>query len=159
MTAACVAEPVLSSLGGGGFMLAWPVDGKAVLCDFFVQTPQKYSPAENRDFYPVLCDFGTAQQEFHIGKASIATPGAVKGMFAINRDLGRMPMQKIVEPALALARNGIKMNKLQAYIFSVVGGIYFVHPRQPRHFRIEGGFHASAWRGRDDFQPSLRRYP
>ena len=31
MTAACVAEPVFSPLGGGGFMLARPVDGKAVL--------------------------------------------------------------------------------------------------------------------------------
>ncbi len=31
MTAACVAEPELSSLGGGGFMLARPVDGKVVL--------------------------------------------------------------------------------------------------------------------------------
>ena len=33
------------------------------------------------------------------------------------------------EYALALARNGIKVNKLQAYKFSVVGGIYFVHCR------------------------------
>jgi gamma-glutamyltranspeptidase/glutathione hydrolase len=35
-----------------------------------------------------------------------------------------MPLKRIIEPALALARNGFEMNKLQAYIFGVVGGIY-----------------------------------
>ena len=37
--AACVAEPVLASLAGGGFLLAHPTDGDPVLYDFFVQTP------------------------------------------------------------------------------------------------------------------------
>ena len=41
--AASVVEPVLSSLGGGGFLLARPgekadVGGEAVLYDFFAQT-------------------------------------------------------------------------------------------------------------------------
>ena len=34
-----------------------------------------------------------------------------------------MPIQMIIEPALTLAWDGIEMNKLQAYIFSVVGEI------------------------------------
>jgi gamma-glutamyltranspeptidase / glutathione hydrolase len=33
--AACVAEPVLSSLGGGGFLLAKKSNGDQVLYDFF----------------------------------------------------------------------------------------------------------------------------
>lgn len=124
MAAACVTEPVLSSLGGGGFMLARPVDGAPVLYDFFVQTPLTRPDADNCDFFPILCDFGTAQQEFHIGMASMATPGAVRGLFEIARDLGRMPLARVVEPALHLARDGFEMNRLQAYIFNVVGGIY-----------------------------------
>ena len=32
---ACVAEPVLCSLGGGGFLLGQPASGAAVLYDFF----------------------------------------------------------------------------------------------------------------------------
>ena len=126
MVAACVAEPILTSLGGGGFLLARPVRGdhagEAVLYDLFAQTP-KERMAE-ADFFPITADFGTAQQEFHIGMGSIAVPGTVKGLFAVHRDLGSMPMARIVEPALALARDGVAINSLQAYIFGVVGAIY-----------------------------------
>ena len=126
MMAACIAEPILTSLGGGGFLLARPSpgeqDGEAILYDFFAQTP-KERKAE-ADFFPIIADFGTAQQEFHIGMGSIATPGTVKGLFAVHRDLGSMPLARIVEPALALARDGLAVNSLQAYIFGVVGAIY-----------------------------------
>ena len=126
MVAACVAEPILTSLGGGGFLLARPTQGdqggEAILYDFFAHTP-KERKAE-ADFFPITADFGTAQQEFHIGMGSIATPGTVKGLFAVHRDLGSMPLARIVEPALALAREGVAINSLQAYIFGVVGAIY-----------------------------------
>ena len=38
--AACVAEPVLASVGGGGCLLAHPTPGAPVVYDFFVQTPR-----------------------------------------------------------------------------------------------------------------------
>ena len=44
LCAACVAEPVLASLGGGGFLLARPAEEEAVLYDFFVQTPKRRLP-------------------------------------------------------------------------------------------------------------------
>ncbi len=56
--------------------------------------------------------------------ASIATPGTVKGLFRVHGDLGSMPMARIVEPAAELARRGVTVNKLQAYIFGIVGKIY-----------------------------------
>ncbi len=129
--ASAVVEPVLSSLGGGGFLIARPGDGSSdgssngpVLYDFFTQTPINRIPAEEVDFYPILADFGPVTQEFHIGMASIATPGTVKGLFQVHRDLCTMPMTRIVEPAVALARDGFTVNKLQAYLFQVVGPIY-----------------------------------
>ena len=147
MAATCVTEPVLSSLGGGGFLMARPVDREPMLYDFFAQTPRVRPDLNNCDFHPILCDFGTVQQEFHIGMASIATPGAVKGMFKVSRDLGRMPLSRVIEPALALARDGFLMNALQAYIFQVVGGIYmstapsraiFASPEDPERLIGEG---------------------
>ena len=81
LCASCVAEPVLSSLGGGGFLLAQPTEKDAGLYDFFVQTPGRKTPADEVDFYPILADFGDAQQEFHIGMGSIATPGVIQGLF------------------------------------------------------------------------------
>lgn len=124
LCAACVVEPVLSSLGGGGFLLAFPADGKPLLYDFFVQTPRRKRPLDEIDFHPILADFGTAQQEFHIGLGSIATPGTVRGLFEIQRELGRMPMREIVAPAIAAARSGVVLNRLQAYILGVVAPIY-----------------------------------
>jgi gamma-glutamyltranspeptidase/glutathione hydrolase len=122
--AAAVAEPVLTSLGGGGFLLARPADAPPRLFDFFVQTPRRRRPPEGCEFYPIVADFGPVTQEFHIGIGATATPGTVAGVFAVHRALGRMPLARIVEPALALARDGVRVNRLQAYIFSVVQAIY-----------------------------------
>jgi len=125
---ACVAEPVLASPGGGGFMLAQPANGSAQVFDFFVQTPRNKRPADELDFYPIVADFGTAQQEFHIGLGACATPGSVRGMFAIHHSLGSLPMREIVAPAVQYAREGVKLNALQAYIFSIVAPIYSASP-------------------------------
>ncbi|MFQ6018029.1 MAG: gamma-glutamyltransferase, partial [Kiloniellaceae bacterium] len=105
LCAACVAEPVFCSLGGGGFLLARPAAGEAVLYDFFVQTPRRRGPAREVDFYPILADFGTATQEFHIGLGAIAIPGVIKGLFAVQKDLASLPIKRLVEPAVRVARD------------------------------------------------------
>ncbi len=126
--AACVVEPVLTSLAGGGFLLAHTAEGKSALYDFFVQTPNKKRTVQETDFYPITADFGTVTQEFHIGLGSIATPGTVKGLFAIHKELCTMPMMRLAEPAINLAREGVVMNAFQAYIFDVVQAIYLSNP-------------------------------
>lgn len=127
--AACVAEPVLASLGGGGFLMAKPAGQPATLYDFFPQTPMATTPASGGlDFHPVLADFGPAQQPFHIGLGSMATPGLVRGLFRLRRDLASMPMARLIEPAVRLARQGVKVTPLQAYILEVVQSIYLATP-------------------------------
>ncbi len=147
LCAACVAEPVLTSLGGGGFLTARTATGESRVYDFFVQTPRLKRASDEIEFFPILADFGTAQQEFHIGLGSVATPGTVRGLFEVHRELGRTPMRCIVEPALAAARRGVRLNQLQAYIFSVVAPIYlatpgaralYASPRDPRRPLAEG---------------------
>ena len=129
---ACVAEPVLASLGGGGFLLAATPGRSPLLYDFFAQTPRRKPPVEALDFYPITADFGTAQQEFHIGMGAIATPGAVRGVFAIHRDLCRLPLEVIVEPACRAARDGVAVNALQAYIAEIVSPILLSSPEAIR---------------------------
>lgn len=121
--ASCVAEPVLASLGGGGFLLAHKGGTHPVLFDFFVQTPRNKLPREEVDFYPILADFGTAQQEFHIGTGSIATPGVVKGLFAVHKELCSLPVREIIAPACEAARNGVRINEFQHYISDIVSPI------------------------------------
>jgi gamma-glutamyltranspeptidase / glutathione hydrolase len=132
---ACVAEPVLASLGGGGFLLAHTHDRGDVIYDFFAQTPQAPLPEDSLDFYPIHADFGATKQEFHIGLASIATPGAIKGIFKIHRDLGSMPMRELAAPAIEAARNGVVVSAFQAYILGVVSPILTATAESKYQFR------------------------
>lgn len=149
--AACVAEPVLASLGGGGFLLVHAGDGRyagqSLVYDFFVQTPGRRRPPGAIQFHPVFADFGPARQEFHIGLGATATPGVVRGLFEAHRDAGSMPMRDIVRPAIDLARDGVVIESLQAYIISVVQAIListeesrrlFASPAQPNRLVAAG---------------------
>jgi gamma-glutamyltranspeptidase/glutathione hydrolase len=124
LCAACVVEPVLASLGGGGFLLARQADGQSQLFDFFAQTPHQRCPTQDLDFHPVEADFGHVQQQFHVGMGSIAVPGMVRGLFSAHRALGSIPMDIIMEPAIHYARQGVTITPQQAYIFTVVAPIY-----------------------------------
>ena len=126
---ACVAEPVLASLGGGGFLLATTNDGGTTAFDFFAQTPRN----KNADgvLEEVHADFGPARQAFHVGAGSIATPGMAPGMAAIHGALGSLPLADIVAPAVAAARDGVPVTAFQAKLFEVVAPIY-VHSAAAR---------------------------
>ncbi len=121
---ACVAEPVLASIGGSGFCLVRDRDGRSLLYDFFAQTPRSRRARQEVDFQPVDADFGVATQSFHIGVGSATTPGLVRGIFAIHRAHGSMPMRELVAPAIAAARAGVIQNAYQAYLLGVIGPIY-----------------------------------
>ncbi len=135
---ACVAEPVLASIGGGGFCLVRDLDGRALLYDFFAQTPRRRRAAEEADFQPVHADFGVATQAFHIGLGSATTPGLVRGIFAIHRAHGSMPMRELVAPAIAAAKEGVTVTPFQAYLLGVIGPIYRHTPEARALFTVEG---------------------
>jgi gamma-glutamyltranspeptidase/glutathione hydrolase len=119
-----VAEAVFSSPGGGGFLMARRAGSDAVtLFDFFAETPRKRRPSREIDFYPIHADFGPAKQEFHIGVGSSATPGVVPGIFAMHEELCRLPMKRLVEPAVRAARRGFPLSAFQAYLLTVIAPI------------------------------------
>jgi gamma-glutamyltranspeptidase / glutathione hydrolase len=123
MCTACVAEPVLASLGGGGFLLARPAGASPVVFDFFAQTPIRRRDPQALEFYPILADFGDAVQEFHVGQGAIATPGAIAGLAEIHRALCRLPLDRIVEPACRCAVDGVVINAVQHAIAEIVAPI------------------------------------
>ena len=75
--ASAVVEPALSSLGGGGFLLARPAEGGAVLHDFFADTPGLGLSDAQREphFLPVTVRFPGSEQVFNVGMGSAAVPG------------------------------------------------------------------------------------
>ena len=119
-----VAEPVLSSPGGGGFLLAAPAGERPRVYDFFVQTPRGRRPAGDVEFHPVMADFGAAQQEFHIGRGTVATPGMMRGIAEIHVDLATVPLRELVAPACRLAIDGVTVSEYQAYLFGVTEAIF-----------------------------------
>jgi len=139
LAAACVAEPVLASLGGGGFMLAHPASGTPRLYDFFVHTPRAGRPSAEIEFRPVRVDFGTTEQEFHIGRGSVAVPGVVRGWFRIHRELASLPQRELLAPAVEYATHGFALNAFQGYALSAVGAIYRDNPEAAALYGSAGG--------------------
>ncbi len=118
---ACVCEPVLASPGGGGFFMALPDDvGAPRLFDFFANTPRQKVSKADVEFEQIVADFGPATQAFCIGAGASAVPGLVPGLFRVHAALGRMPMARLCEYACRLAKEGVKVNAFQAYLFQVV---------------------------------------
>ncbi len=143
--AACVAEPLLASLGGGGFLLARTAGGEQSLYDFFAHTPLVRNPGE-LDFYPIESDFGSASQIFHIGRGAIATPGMVKGRFRIHRDLGTVPIAHLIDPAKELAREGVEVDGIRAYLQGVLSPILTATREARQLFAGAGTAEGQTWR-------------
>ena len=134
-----VAEAVFASPGGGGFIMAREGSREAIsLYDGFADTPRKRRPESEVDFFAIEADFGPAKQEFHIGLGSSATPGIVPGLFALHQDLCRLPLRRLVEPAMRAAREGFPLSQFQAYLFTVIAPILMASDGTRLIFAPEG---------------------
>jgi len=108
--AGAVAEPCLTSLGGGGFLLARTAENRGaaqeIFFDFFVDTPGKgLAQLPEPHFFPVTVHFGDSDQEFNIGLGSVAVPGTLKGLLHVHKRLGYMDLKDVLHPAIMLARS------------------------------------------------------
>lgn len=122
-----IAEPCMASIGAGGFAMV--NDTRTIkMVDFFCQTPKFKQKVANQDFFPVVVDFGNTKEEFHVGKGSIAVPGAIAGVYKMHEIWGKIPLQEIFEPALKWSKEGIKVDKFQAYDFKLLENIYKLSP-------------------------------
>lgn len=121
-----VAEPSLTTIAGGGFLLMH--EGKTRrtrLLDFFAAMPGRGRRAIRTsalDFHAVHLDFGGTTQEFHIGCGAAAVPGNVHGLCTAHRLGGRLPLAEVLAPAIEAAKTGITITPSQALILSVVRG-------------------------------------
>ncbi|MGR3715655.1 MAG: gamma-glutamyltransferase [Thermohalobaculum sp.] len=125
---ACVAEPVLAGLLGGGFLMVRPAQGRAELLDCFVQTPKRKLPEAELDFRAIQADFGETTQEFHIGAGAIATPGLAPGLAEAHARFGRMPLRDLVVPAVRAAREGVTVTEFQASLGRIIAPILQATP-------------------------------
>ena len=108
-----ITEPCMSSAGAGGFAMVMPKGEEVRMLDFFAQTPIRKRELEKVDFYPVVVNFGNETEEFHVGMASVAVPGIIKGLFEMHTEYGSMPINDLLFPAKELAKNGVLIDDFQ----------------------------------------------
>lgn len=137
--AAAVAEPALSSLGGGGFLLDVPTDGPPRLVDFFVDVPGLgRSTTAAPTMTPVTVRFSGADQVFSVGWGSVAVPGCLAGYLFASRRRGRLPLADVVAPARRLARDGVHLDASQAAVVLLLEDILTLTPEGRGIFRRDG---------------------
>jgi gamma-glutamyltranspeptidase/glutathione hydrolase len=137
-----VAESPLTGPGSGGFMLVHRAsDCSTRVFDFFVSVPGL--GLEQRDLVEmdrVDVDFsGGSTQVFHIGAASCAVPGAAVGLEEAHRSFGTLPWRDLFGPAIELARNGVELNKGQAYLHAILDLILRHTPESREVYEKSGG--------------------
>ena len=130
--AGAVAEQTLTSLGGGGFLLARTAGttgpARAIYFDFFVDTPGRgLASMPESHFFPVTVDFGGSGQEFNVGLGSVAVPGTLKGLLHVHQRLGTVPLGDVLQPAVDLAR-GHRLNDFQATFLKMLHPIMTLTP-------------------------------
>jgi len=120
--ASAVAEQTLTSLGGGGFLLARTYRGEETLFDFFTNTPGRGLDQSDLEphFFPITIHFPGSDQEFNIGLGSVAVPGNLKGFLHVHKRLGRLELKDILQPAIRLAGEGLKLNDWQGYFLNLL---------------------------------------
>src|SRR5689334_5407313 len=93
MLTSFVAEPLLTGLGAGGYMLVAPPGGEPVLLDFFVEAPgHGFDAASRAPLEAVEVSFGDAVQVFNLGAASCGVPGNPAGVWAAAERFGTLPL-------------------------------------------------------------------
>ncbi len=125
--ASWVAEPLMTSAGGGGFAAVHLPAGKrgssrggSFFLDFFVQTPRRKRPPEEVEIRPLQVNFGDTVETFYVGPGTTAVPGFIDGLFELHRRFAGMPMTELVAPACQLAREGTRLNPFQIYCIGLL---------------------------------------
>ena len=99
--ALAVTHPSAGNIGGGGFMLVYPGDGRDPA---FVDYREKAPLASTEDMY---VDGGSRKNHRWVG-----VPGTVAGFVLAHEQFGTLPWENLVMPAVRLAEGGFVLNSL-----------------------------------------------
>jgi gamma-glutamyltranspeptidase / glutathione hydrolase len=143
MLTSFAAEPLLTGLGAGGYMLVAGDRQEPTLLDFFVQAPsdrRSGGPGDGfvAELQAIDVSFGDAAQVFHIGPASCGVYGTPAGVCEAVSRWGTVPLEDLAAPAAALARDGVVLNAGQAYVAEILGDLLSSTPESAALWAPEG---------------------
>jgi gamma-glutamyltranspeptidase / glutathione hydrolase len=122
--ASCAAEVVMTGLAGGGHALWFDgATGRARLLDFFVAVPGLGATARPPALVELEVPFGTELVHYAVGIGSCAVPGVPAGLDALWRRHGRLPWERLVEPAIRIARDGVEMPTAHAACLAMLAPV------------------------------------
>ena len=104
-----VSYPVAGNIGGGGFMVFRMADGTSGALDYREMAPisatkNMYLDQEGK----VMSD------KSKTGALAIGVPGTIAGLFEIHNKFGTISIEKLIQPAINLANNGVVITLAQA---------------------------------------------
>jgi len=99
--ALAVVHPEAGNIGGGGFMIIRPRNGKVQALDYRETAPGQAT----RDMYRSAGEDGSVT-----GHLSAGVPGAVAGLTEAHRRYGRLPLAAVIQPAIRLALEGFTVD-------------------------------------------------
>lgn len=101
-------EPTGNGIGGDIFAIVWDAKTKKL----YGLNGSGRSPYElTRDYF----NKNGYTKIPSLGPLSVSVPGCVDGWFELNKRFGKMPMHKILEPAVKYAREGFPVSEVIAY--------------------------------------------
>lgn len=100
--ALAVAYPYAGNIAGGGFMVYRKTNGETGTLDFREKAPL----AAKKDMY--LDKNGNVIPNLSVdGALAIGVPGTIAGVFAVHEKMGKLSMEEIMKPIIALAKRGV----------------------------------------------------
>jgi gamma-glutamyltranspeptidase/glutathione hydrolase len=145
--ALAVVHPQAGNIGGGGFMLVRMADGKMHFLDYREKAPASATV----DMYwdkqgNVVPGMST------VGYKAIGVPGSVAGMVVAEQKWGKLGLEKVMAPAIRLARDGFALPWEYARDFRAQHLSEF--PESKRIFQRDGNYYEA---GEVFKQPELTR--
>ena len=104
-----VSYPVAGNIGGGGFMVFRKKDGTIGSLDFREKAPI----AASKDMY-LDENQNVNKAASKLGALAVGVPGTIAGLFEVHKKFGSLPFEKLIDPAIKLATNGVVVTKKQA---------------------------------------------
>jgi gamma-glutamyltranspeptidase/glutathione hydrolase len=146
-----VVHPQAGNIGGGGFMLVRMADGAEHFLDYREKAPAKAT----RDMY-LDAQGNVIPGASTIGYKSISVPGSVAGLAYAQKHWGKLPLARVMEPAIRLARDGFALSWEDARDFRDHELAKF--PESARIFQHNPGRNGAPYEQGDVFkQPDLAR--
>ncbi len=106
--ALAVAFPFAGNLGGGGFMVYRLSDGTTGALDYREKAPLLATRTMYQD------SLGNVDPEkSRYGGLAVGVPGTVAGIFAVHEKFGSLPMERLLQPVIDLAKKGIVITENQ----------------------------------------------